>query len=293
MMTSTDKRAQTLDWARLDAEVDSARTAVTRIRSSPGAGLDHLLGVAPTKGFRRRAVRMEAAGHMVTGSPLAQLLDDIPAVVLVSGIAEASAERGRSADEIAQFAIAENVCTGWRTGGSAMRVVRAGTSPAAKGPRAPELISDDRLGWHHMPGLGQAALRRRRRMDIHLADAWEVDAYFRDTFVPVSGVHAGHEMVVHEYTLSARIDPATTRILRLNAVPRVLPFPECPAAVASARQLLGSRLAGLRERLHADFAGAIGCTHLTDMLRSLADVPDLATGRLLRDDKGCAVAEIE
>jgi hypothetical protein len=96
---------------------------------------------------------------------------------------------------------------------------------------------------------------------------WAVDAHFRDSYVDDEG-----ETVVHEYTVVARVDVATSTVLEATATPRVLPWFECPEAAASAGRLAGRTLESLRAGVRAEFLGASTCTHLNDMLRALADV---------------------
>ena len=55
-----------------------------------------------------------------------------------------------------------------------------------------------------------------------------------------------------------------------------LPWPECPAAAASASRLGGQPVANLRDVVRQEFTGITTCTHLNDLLRSLADVATLA-----------------
>jgi hypothetical protein len=96
-----------------------------------------------------------------------------------------------------------------------------------------------------------------------------VEAIFRDSYVLPGGL----ETVIHEYTLTAEIDGGT--VSRCEAVPRTLPWTECPAAAASAGRLAGVPLAGLRRHVRDTFTGISTCTHLNDMLRALEDVPAL------------------
>jgi Protein of unknown function (DUF2889) len=66
----------------------------------------------------------------------------------------------------------------------------------------------------------------------------------------------------------------------VTPVPRVLPYDECPLAVLNVPTLVGLPLSELRTAVLRRLRGPLGCTHLNDMLRALADVPGLA-GRLL------------
>jgi hypothetical protein len=96
-----------------------------------------------------------------------------------------------------------------------------------------------------------------------------IDAIFRDSYV----LPDGQETIIHEYTLTAEVDDGT--VTRCEAVPRVLPWLECPGAAASAGRLAGLPLAGLRRHVRETFTGTPTCTHLNDMLRALEDVPAL------------------
>ena len=55
----------------------------------------------------------------------------------------------------------------------------------------------------------------------------------------------------------------------------MLPYRECPTAAGNAPRLVGSRLPELREKVLTDLRGTLGCTHLNDALRALAEVPHL------------------
>lgn len=99
-----------------------------------------------------------------------------------------------------------------------------------------------------------------------------VDQHFRDAHMSGNGLPT----IIHEYEVHARVEPGTRRVASIEAVPRVLPWVECPAAVASAGRLAGRSLANAREEVRADFRGTSTCTHLNDQLRGLADVVELA-----------------
>ena len=68
-------------------------------------------------------------------------------------------------------------------------------------------------------------------------------------------------------------------MLSSEAQARTLPWPECPNALASAGRIVGEAVTDLRAKVHADFRGTTTCTHLNDVLRSLAGVSALARGR--------------
>jgi Protein of unknown function (DUF2889) len=58
--------------------------------------------------------------------------------------------------------------------------------------------------------------------------------------------------------------------------PRVLPYRECPNAAPNATRMIGQRLADFRQSVITTLPNTLGCTHLNDVLRSLAEVPQLA-----------------
>jgi hypothetical protein len=92
--------------------------------------------------------------------------------------------------------------------------------------------------------------------------------HFRDSHVD----DGGRETIMHEYTLTGTADPAAGRVVAVSAQVRVLPWMECPGALASAQRIDGMELDQLRLRVRKEFVGRSTCTHLNDSLRSLADV---------------------
>jgi hypothetical protein len=94
---------------------------------------------------------------------------------------------------------------------------------------------------------------------------------FRDTYVRSDGV----ETIIHEYTLVAVVDADTGVIVESRATPRVLPWQECPGAVASAGRIAGMTLQDLHFRVRQELSGTSTCTHLNDLLRSIADTEAL------------------
>ena len=78
--------------------------------------------------------------------------------------------------------------------------------------------------------------------------------------------------MVHEYLVSGRIDRGDRTFTAVRAEALVLPWVECPNALASAGRLVGTPISDLRARVRAEFVGVSTCTHLNDTLRSLADM---------------------
>ena len=115
-------------------------------------------------------------------------------------------------------------------------------------------------------------MRRRRLIDVTWGDPLVVSAMFRDTYRPADGA----ESVLHEYTVDAAVDPRTLVVMSCTATPRSLPWRECPEATGSARRLEGHPAEELRRFVRVELTGTTTCTHLNDLLRSLADVDVLA-----------------
>jgi hypothetical protein len=111
-------------------------------------------------------------------------------------------------------------------------------------------------------------MRRARRLD--LAPDGRFDVHFRDSHLADEG-----EIVLHEYAVAGRV--AGGAIVEIEPQARVLPWTECPAALASAQRVVGVALDDLPAVVRADFRGTSTCTHLNDTLRSLADLGVLAT----------------
>jgi hypothetical protein len=176
------------------------------------------------------------------------------------------------AGESARPVFARNMCAGFADGGTAMVDIDAvGHPPVVTGPLAPQLTGDDPWAWHELPDLPPHTLRRSRRTDVLPGPLPRVDVLYRDSYVR----HDGVETVIHEYTVEAVVDPARGTVESCRAVPRALPWVECPSAAASAERLVGVELDGLRRHVRGAFHGPSTCTHLNDTLRSLQDVPEL------------------
>ena len=112
------------------------------------------------------------------------------------------------------------------------------------------------------------------RGDAHLDGAQiEVDAMFRDSFIDIEG----RERVLHEYAVHATLEANEGRVLAVQPAPRVLPHLECPVAGASTQRLIGMPCADLRDLVSSTLFGPSTCTHLNDLMRSIADVPALLT----------------
>jgi hypothetical protein len=232
-----------------------------------------LVGLSVGAGFRG------AIDPGLAGTPAAVLLDDLPVANLIAGYAALRVEATPGAPDWARatavYASQGDICSGWRKDGAMMRMIAdEGVMPVPECPSAPSLEDPaDPDGWHPMDALSPTSMRRRRRIDIRAAarDSLMVDATFRDSFWEPSA----EEVVLHEYQLEAVVDRSGV-IRRIAATPHVLPWPECPAAAASAQALVGTAVEDLPDRVKQDLRGISSCTHLNDLFRSLRDVHRLA-----------------
>jgi hypothetical protein len=112
-------------------------------------------------------------------------------------------------------------------------------------------------------------MRRRRLIDVCAAErGYAVHAMFRDTHV-----HEGVERILHEYALTAAVEDG--RFTSCVATPRSLPWPECPSAAASATRVVGELVDDARAYVRTNLRGTSTCTHLNDLLCTLADVAPL------------------
>jgi hypothetical protein len=275
LRTGADGTATVLDEVRLHLELDGDGT-ITAIESDPPEpALGQLVGENNQRGFRA-AMDDAVPHHRDAATVLHQLLDDVPMAGLINGYGW-SRELGDDFDLPAGSADRlRDRCAGWIRDGVMLGAMdETGVFPIPLGPDAPALDHpDDPLAWHAMEPMAPKSVRRRRRLDVIDGDPLRVDVHFRDSHQAVDAP----EDVLHEYTLLATVDRAALVVLECEAQARTLPWPECPNALASATRIAGEPVTGLRAKVHADFRGTSTCTHLNDVLRSLAGVTALAGG---------------
>ena len=99
-----------------------------------------------------------------------------------------------------------------------------------------------------------------------------IDLHFRDSHAD----EESRETVLHEYTIAGTAGLHAGRIGAVSARAHVLPWLECPGALASAERIGGMELSSLRPVVRKEFVGRTTCTHLNDSLRSLADIAALS-----------------
>jgi hypothetical protein len=274
LVTGPDGVAIEAGSARMQATVEMIARVIRHIDVEPAipGGL-HLDGAPAMSGFR--AAVDKAVPELRRQRDLRYtLLDDVPVATLISGHALSASGALGDVSRSGYLPVADQ-CAGFVTGGLLMTSFEAGDPVVVTGPEAPDITDpDDELSWHEMTALPVHAMRRRRRLDAsHAGDGSEVliDAMFRDAYVRADAT----ETIVHEYTLSAAVEPRTGTILRAQATPRVLPWQECPGAVASAGRIVGMTLADLHFTVRQELSGTSTCTHLNDLLRSIADAEAL------------------
>ncbi len=250
---------------------------VREIRSRPGMpGLASLVGESAMSGFRKRLAAVTAGTGAVAGTPLCQLLDDVPGATLVSGSAwqqwyDMAEYRKLKADVSAR--VMRDVCTGYQDGSSALNPDGTLRWEQRRQPAVDIDAVGDRLAWHRHARPAGVTMRRARRIDVWTAGpVIHVDAFFQDS----STLPGGGRQSIHEYTLIAQADLETGTVQAVAPVPRVLPYHECPLAVGHVGALAGLPMGELRGAVLDRLRGPLGCTHLNDMLRALAAVPALA-----------------
>lgn len=267
--------------ARLDARIDLQRT-ITEIGATPAPPrLAELIG--ERGGRNLRSVLRDIVPELIAkGAPLYLLLDDISGTSLISNWGWALwrndwmvyLQGGTPPDQVRNMMEDRaGVCWGLQLGNSGMdpKGTEFMKNPADGGELRNAADPD---GWHEFPITDTVSMRRARRIDVwrdHATGLIHIDSAFQDSAPRPSGGRAA----LHEYRLTATVDPRSMELLSLVPEPRVLPFFECPGAVANATKLVGTPLPMIREAVLSELRGSAGCTHLNDALRALAEVPKL------------------
>lgn len=273
LLTGTSGEVTVIGAASLLAELGPERhlRALTVDPQLPGlSGLaDRVVG----PGFR--AALAETVPDQCSARTLRYLLlDDLPVAALIAGYADLHSKEV----PFRPGTLPTDVCAGWASDATLVQgALATGTVTVTVGPAAPDLAASDPPGWHGMGPVAAGAMRRRRLIDVRPGGAApggaiEVRATFRDSHVGPDGV----ERVLHEYHLEAAVDRPSGTVLRCAARPMVLPWPECPRATASAGGLIGHPVGSVRDVVRSSLHGTGTCTHLNDLLRSVADVVPLA-----------------
>jgi hypothetical protein len=277
LLTSRRGEPEVLQSSDLYAVTGRERD-IRSIESEPSAaGLERLVGSRAGGGLRSSIAR-ELPDEVAQGTPLYLLLDDLAGSTLISGFAflrwsdHVPAIKDRLAK--APRRIMRDTCSGFRDGASSL-LTDGSISPLRQNTARPGPLADPRdpLGWHALDDHPEIAMRRARRIDVWDEDEiLGIDAMFRDSCWDPGGT----EVVIHEYQMMARADRATGTLLSVEALPRVLPYVECPGAAPNASWMAGTDLRDMRTAVLDRLRATDCCTHLNDGLRSLAEVPVLA-----------------
>lgn len=276
------------DWTDIlvtDGRIESLACS----REQPA--LSGLVGMGPGGRYRRELSQQLAAGGSA-GSPLHLLLDDFCGAALIAPWAWTRWDRNiqrqlqeKTAprpDDAGRLRGLEGVCAGYRAGSSGLRKDGAANLEHQSATRVPDLRhEDDATGWHRFDAQQGVGMRRARRMDLWVDDKVRMDVAFQDSATSPDG---GDRLAVHEYLLTASADPLSGKLVSVQADARILPFPECPSATSNVSAMLGATLAEMRSEVLSRLPGILGCTHLNDVMRTMADAPCLANS--LQDTLG-------
>ena len=282
VITRTGEAApEVLANGEFDARVDNSRVIREIVSVPPSSQMTALVGAKG--GGHLRAVLGEAvAAERDAGTPLYLILDDISGASLVGAwVMLRWLEPEHQQHMLASFRSGqghgmpsmENVCIGLASGSSALN--DSGTPhPVQNHCEVVSLVNpDDTAGWHAFDVPVEMSMCRARRIDVWFeGDTLQAEAYFQDS----GSMPDGTRVAVHEYVVRAAAERETGRLLSLDADPRILPYGECPSAPGNIGRLVGTPLAELREQVIERLPGNLGCTHLNDALRSLAEAPTLA-----------------
>lgn len=262
-----------------------------RIRTSPNREILEI-AITPDDSRSQQLVGVRAGGASrdallrilgdLAGTPAYQLLDDFAGASLVARWIwsqwgdDWKAQRRGEADKtfVEHRQRLTNICTGFAEGASSLdsRTEEAG-SHTDHNEVLPLENPDDPEAWHAMPAQEGPQKRRARRIDL-----WREDGMIRfDVGFQDSGSNPrGTRSAIHEYHIHGEIDPDTNQLVALQALPLILPFRECPGASIKATRMIGQNVTEFRTVVIEMLASTMGCTHLNDVLRALADVPALA-----------------
>ena len=278
LLTTLEDEPVVLDHAELYTVTGRERD-IRRIEGEPDRpGLQRLVGSRAGGGLRS-SIAQELPDEVAAGTPLYLLLDDLAGSTLIAGFAFS-----RWVDHVPQIKqrladaprrVMRDTCSGFRDGASSLlsdgSISGLRQNTAHPGPLAG---AEDPLGWHELDDPPEIAMRRARRIDVwDEGGVLEIDAMFRDSCWDPDG----SEVVIHEYQMLGQADRATRKLLSVTAHPRVLPYIECPGAAPNASWMAGADLQTMRTEVLQRLRSTDCCTHLNDGLRSLAEVPILAT----------------
>lgn len=278
--TDKDGNFSVLAQAAYEMTVSPTREILAIKVDGGDAEAQKLVGVRGG-GQSRAALAEIFADERENGSPLFQILDDFAGASLVAGWAWS-----RWVDDFAELRTTrkvkstagrngnmEGVCSGFAPGSSALLDMDTRAMQRQNCAAVPSLVNPkDPDGWHAMPEQEGVGMRRARRLDIWRDGArLMIDVGFQDSATAPDGED---RIAVHEYNVKAEAEDGV--LTKLTVVPHILPFAECPGAVSHAQRIVGTPMVKLREQVLETLPGILGCTHLNDVMRAMADMPHLA-----------------
>jgi Protein of unknown function (DUF2889) len=232
-------------------------------------------------GQSRAALTEIMADERIKGSPLYLILDDYAGASLVAGWVwsrwvddwGAMAARSGLQSTAGRGGNMEGVCTGFSPGSSALTGDQDTRMKDQNCITVPPLLHrDDPEGWHALATQEGIGMRRARRIDVwREGGELAIDVGFQDSGTQPN---SADRIAIHEYHVQAKTKSGALTDLKVD--PRILPFQECPGAVIHTQRMLNTPLADLRGAVLATLPGTLGCTHLNDVLRSMAEVPAMA-----------------
>jgi len=258
-----------------EAHLTIAMRQILDISSTPSPPrLRQLVGVR-AGGHLRAALDTNVPEEKAAGTPLYLLLDDMAGASLVS-MWTISQWHGQVLEQLRKNAPPremKGVCIGFRPGSSALgeedRPLRSQNATRV----VPLPNPDDPQGWHPMPELPGMNFRRARRIDVwREGGELRVESHFQDS---ASAPDGGARLAIHEYLTRATVGPDGL-LQTIEATPGTLPYSSCRVAPVNLEVLLGTPARDLRDTVLERLKFTGGCTHLNDMVRSLAEAPVLA-----------------
>ncbi|WP_157098926.1 DUF2889 domain-containing protein [Novosphingobium rosa] len=263
------------EW--LEARFDKAKRLAGLRAGRRSDGLADFTGLAPG-GPMRKAMATAMPEEGARATLLHRMLDDMAGATFMASAAWYAWPGGTEGYHVAsqtesfEHRQVEGVCISYFADSYALTPEGTVNDPVADHPRAPPALPDaDRLGWHDLAPTAPQNQWRLRRTDLWQDDdGFQCSAWFQDS-ASLPGT-LDQRIIFHEYALNARFAPDTLALLDIAVDARVLPFSTCRAAPATARKLIGIEARDLRLQVPRLLAGAAGCTHLNDMLRSIQDI---------------------